>query len=241
MIPQIYVIWLGVDKVASYTSLCLLNLRASIDFHWERKKTVNEKLNTQTAPHLHLLFLLSASQGGCRGQWMNWKSPNPPPACLHVTECCCWSWLGSFKFLLCRLESNLKNQNAPVGTFSWRKMLTLCRDRCENVMFLRQLKLKVKNWTLLLCYTTSRVCSSTGTKSTCSLARHLHLNEYDTDCLLSVCARVWIFTFTIHLLATKSGFSCSCLCGTGADFCHPSEFDLLDFVQSRKHCVCTVF
>lgn len=37
-IPQSYVIWLGVDKVASYTSLCLLNLRASIDFHWERKK-----------------------------------------------------------------------------------------------------------------------------------------------------------------------------------------------------------
>lgn len=52
-----------------------------------------------------------------------------------------------------------------------------------------------------------------------------------------MCARVWIFTFTIHLLTTMSGFSCSCLCGTGADFCHTSDFDLLDFVQSRKHCV----
>lgn len=54
-----------------------------------------------------------------------------------------------------------------------------------------------ENRTLLLCCTTLRVCLSTGTKSTCSLDTHLHLNEYDTDCLLSVC--VCVFTFTIHI------------------------------------------
>lgn len=35
-----------------------------------------------------------------RGRRVNWSSPVPPPACLHVTECCCWSRWGSFKFLL---------------------------------------------------------------------------------------------------------------------------------------------
>lgn len=76
MIPQSNVIWLGVDKVqtfshvTSYTSLCLLNLRASIDF--QREKPVKEKLNTQTAPHLHLLFLFSASLGGC------WRAESEP-------------------------------------------------------------------------------------------------------------------------------------------------------------------
>lgn len=44
-----------------------------------------------------------------------------------------------------------------------------------------------ENWTLLLCYTTYSVCLWTGTESTCSLATHLHLNEYDPDCLLFVC------------------------------------------------------
>lgn len=46
-------------------------------------------------------------------------------------------------------------------------------------------------------------CLSTGTRSTCSLDTHLHLNEYDTDCLLSVCVcvcvSVCIFTFSIHI------------------------------------------
>lgn len=44
-----------------------------------------------------------------------------------------------------------------------------------------------ENWTLLLCYTTYSVCLWTGTESTCSLVTYLHLNEYDPDCLLSVC------------------------------------------------------
>lgn len=42
--------------LASYASLCLLNLRASIDFRWERKNSQRETFNTQTAPHLHLLL-----------------------------------------------------------------------------------------------------------------------------------------------------------------------------------------
>lgn len=57
-----------------------------------------------------------------------------------------------------------------------------------------------ENWTL--CYNTSRVCSWTGTKSTCSLATHLHLNEYDTDCLVRarVCVCVCLHLLLIYWL-----------------------------------------
>lgn len=79
---------------------------------------------------------------------------------------------------------------------------------CLQLQLKRNLVKKNKeNLTLLLCYTTSRVCLSTRTKSTCSLATHLHLNEFATDCLLSlrvcvclcVCACVCVCTFTFHL------------------------------------------
>lgn len=122
----------------------------------------------------------------------------------------------------------------------------LCCNRCENVPFFApwlQLPLNCDLVKIGRCYcaTTPRVCLSTGTKSTCSLATHLHLNEYDTDCLLSVRVCVWIFTFTIHhLLTTVSGFKCSCLCGTGADFCHTSEFAQMTFwtLFSGENIVC---
>lgn len=137
MIPQSNAIWLGGGQGSNFFSRRLLHLSLPLKpqgldrLSLREKKTVKEKLHTQTDPHPRLLFLLSASLGGSRGQRVNWKSPNPPPAC----ECCCWSWLSCF--LLGRLESNFKNQNAPVGTFSSRQCSHYV-DRCENVTFLRR-------------------------------------------------------------------------------------------------------
>lgn len=87
------------------------------------------------------------------------------------------------------------------------------------------MQLYMKIWTLLLC---------DATKSTCSLDAHLHLNEYDTDCLLYVC----IFTFMIHLLTMMSGFFPSlwnrCRLQSLGQVCPD---DLWDFVQLKKHWV----
>lgn len=114
-------------------------------------------------------------------------------------------------------------------------MLTLCCDRCENVTFLRRDSNFSLNATFFkfgrrYCATPS-VCSSTGTKSS-SLDTHLHLNEYDTDCLLSVCVY-------LHLLTIMSGFSCSCLCNRCRLLSHVCVCpdDRLDFVKWGKHCV----
>lgn len=92
----------------------------------------------------------------------------------------------------------------------------------------------VKMWTLLSCYTTSRLFIDRD-KINMQLSYAFEWLWHLIACYLCVC--VWIFTFTLHLLTTMSGFSCSCLCGTGADFCHTSTFAQMTFVQLRKHCV----
>lgn len=118
MIPQSSIIQWGGSKVktfsdaASATSLCLLNLRASTDFHWERK----ENLNTQTASHLHLLFSLAVSLGVIRGPRTLWKS-------LIVAVSPGWSPLKFLffvagKYQLKKKKRRRRNLNICVGTFS---------------------------------------------------------------------------------------------------------------------------
>lgn len=95
VIPQNGIAYLQVKKVkafftvASYTSLCLSNLRASIDFRWMRKNKERE-LNIQTSPHLHFFFLLSASLGVIRRQRVKVSTPTTS------VFLCAWVLLGSF-------------------------------------------------------------------------------------------------------------------------------------------------
>lgn len=99
-------------------------------------------------------------------------------------------------------------------------MLTLSFHRCENVTFLSP---------LLRLSLSAALRLTTGKESTCNLATHLHLNDYNTDCVLcvSVCARVYL-----HLL-----FICRQQCqgflvpvpGTSADLCQTSEFVQMTF------------
>lgn len=56
------------SRVVSSTSLCLLNLRASIDFHWERKKKQSKRNLT------HKLLLTSTSFSYFLHYWVVFKS-----------------------------------------------------------------------------------------------------------------------------------------------------------------------
>lgn len=121
-------------------------------------------------------------------------------------------------------------------------MLTLCCDRCENVTFLRRLKLKCDLVKIRRCYCATphlESSLSTGTKSTCSLATRLHLNEYDTDCLLFVCVCVCvdIYIYYSSIDHNVRVFMFLSLWNRCRHLSHQwvCPNDLLDFVRSRKH------
>lgn len=197
------------SRVASYTSLCLLNLRAS------RRLSLREnillKINS-AVPHLHLLFFLTFCD---TGWFLRAESKQRQRVLLLI-------WILKVVFFLKGESQTLKSSTYTWRDFLLKTLLTLCCDRCELLPFgivtptcLKQLW---ENWTLLLCYSTSRVCLST-----CSLATHL--NEYDTDCLLFLCVSCMYFLFIFRVLFC---FGCS---RRGADLSHMSDFSKMTFLD----------
>lgn len=117
--PEDTAILLGVNKVkvlfevASYKSLCLLNLRASKDFHWERekRKTDKEKLTTWTCASLPPSFLsfflhhwMVLKGGGWSESLQSYTSMFTHDWVLLLVQI----WAREVVFLPCRHRSNFE-------------------------------------------------------------------------------------------------------------------------------------